>query len=99
MGEDGWLGVHNAFLMIAGEAGIIALLPMLIFCLWHVRSIYRTRSWGSIAFFVPSIVAMMTTHGALGLRFVAASLGVSLAISSIAKMRSFADAAIRRRGN
>lgn len=78
--EAGWLGIHNAFLMIVGEAGIFALIPFLLF---FASAFLAKSSRDSIAaklLLSSVVICMITTHGALELRFISVTIGVAVAL-------------------
>lgn len=82
-GVDDWLGVHNTFLMLLGEAGP-APFVLLIICLIAIvlkwgRSHYRILG---IAFFVILVADLMSNHSALLVRYANAMFGIVLALAS-----------------
>jgi O-antigen ligase len=88
-GEDGWLGVHNTYLMILGEGGII---PFALFVSVNILLIFRLikiKDHFFILYFMVLQFDYFVSHNALQLRFHDLLLGVSLAYASkSAKMPS-----------
>lgn len=83
--SSGWLGVHNAFLMLAGESGLPVLgLFMLALALVFLISKGEQGQTAKL-FFVCVVIGMMATHGALGLRFINVITGIALALAFFRK--------------
>lgn len=86
---DVWLGVHNTFLMLLGEAGP---LPLLLFlaAIWRLAySLVRYKVMQAAQFLmVVQILDMMATHGYLGVRFQNIVLALLLGLTATAALRS-----------
>ncbi|MFC4172160.1 O-antigen ligase family protein [Microvirga sp. GCM10011540] len=76
-----WLGIHNTFLMIAGEGGMVPLVMLLVFLLslltYGVSAPHRGIVYG---FTIILMSDMMVSHHVLLLRFADMFLGVVLAL-------------------
>jgi O-antigen ligase len=74
-----WLGVHNTYLMILGESGVV---PFLLFLFaniaWFENIIRRDRSIFHLGYFVILQTNLLTAHDAMGLRFENVMLGLVL---------------------
>lgn len=78
-----WLGVHNTYLMILGEAGLLAFVAFLAFwarTIWKLaNSAFRTFAMGAT---VVMLSSMMTTHAVLGNKTLAALLAFVMVIAA-----------------
>lgn len=76
-----WLGVHNAYLMVLGEAG---LLPFLLLMIWIVRLFVKASQAPErgVALALGIIVCtdMMASHGSLGFRLVDVAVALMMAL-------------------
>jgi len=89
MGMQTWLGAHNTFLMIWGEAGFAVLLAFLALTVVLAVSCLRSpRPRFSFYLFVIFLVSAMTSHEALELRFMNVVLALML---GLAQLRPAAD--------
>lgn len=88
MGTANWLGAHNTFLMIWGEAGFAVLLALLALAVTLAANCLRSpRPWLSLHLFVIFVVSAMTSHEAFELRFMNGALAVMLGLPQIQSPR------------
>lgn len=73
-----WQGVHNTFLMVFGEAGLLPALLLIISLLFLIAKIYRLRVcwYPFLGIAAVLLFDMFVTHGALGVRY--HNLGLAL---------------------
>jgi len=75
-----WLGIHNAYLMVLGEAG---LLPFLLLMSWIIRLFVKASQAPergvAFAFGIIVCMDMMASHGSLGFRLVDVALALMMA--------------------
>lgn len=75
-----WLGVHNAYLMVLGEAG---LLPFLLLMSWLIRLFVRASQAPergvAFAFGIVVCMDMMAAHGSLSFRLVNVAVALMMA--------------------
>lgn len=79
-----WLGVHNTYLMILGEAGLISSLLFVAFWLLMLGRIFRPSPIRRFAVGVTIVLlfSMMTTHSVLNDKVVAVIIGLLLAAAA-----------------
>ena len=83
MGLDGWLGSHNVFLMVWGEAGFLVFVILVVFITKIFLDASRLKNFKILRPLMLVLLAgLMTTTGALGLRFVDVFLGVVIGLSA-----------------
>jgi O-antigen ligase len=84
-----WQGVHNSYLMILGESG---LLPFLMFVfallLWLRAALQRNTQWYQLACFFALQCILMTAHNTLSIRFVNLVIGFMLGLLARVSIRS-----------
>ena len=84
MGARNWLGAHNTFLMIWGEAGFVVLLAFLALTVALAMACLRSpRPRFSLYLFTIFLVSAMTSHEALELRFMNVVLALMLGLSQV----------------
>lgn len=77
-----WLGVHNAYLMVLGEAGLFPFLLLIGFFLrLFVKASKAPESTLAVAFGIIICMDMMASHGSLGFRLVDVALAIMMAIA------------------
>jgi O-antigen ligase len=79
-----WLGVHNTYIMIAGEAGLAGVIAFVLFCIKltnrvHLPSQYRQFSIGATLVIACS---MLTTHSVLNDKIAAGILSLVMVTAS-----------------
>ena len=81
--EDGeWLGVHNAFLMVLGESGLIPLLALFAFLAALLRSVLASpRRLMGLGLMTVLVGDMLVTHGVLAIRVHDLMLAIIMAIA------------------
>jgi O-antigen ligase len=84
-----WLGVHNTFLMILGEGGIIPFMMViiLIFCLMLAggRSRHRDIIWG---FTIVFVIELSAGHHIFILRYADTVLAIAIALADLSQKRN-----------
>lgn len=85
--ENGvWQGVHNTFLMLWGEAGLLAVLLFTAFCLLYTKRLFTGRCLNfemSLALLV--LAVLMTGHNSLALRFVNLMMGLLIGMRTVSQ--------------
>jgi O-antigen ligase len=80
-----WLGIHNAFLTILGESGLIPFLIFLSFLVWPVIAARKSKYRGIVFGFTMTLIIQMTAaHDVLLLRFTDAIVAITLAVATLA---------------
>lgn len=86
---NGWLGIHNTFLMILGEAGVIPFVLFIVFLVGLcLRSVHTRHRFVAIGFCIVLVFDMTATHGVLGFRLANVVLAFMIAIASQAPART-----------
>ena len=93
---DKWLGVHNTFLMVLGEAG---LLPFAVFVAFLARifiagALARERLV-ALGFFVVLLVDMGSSHSSFGFRLSNVAVAVMMAVGARAALERSRNATLR----
>ncbi|MEE1658407.1 O-antigen ligase family protein [Microvirga sp. CF3062] len=77
-----WLGVHNAYLMVLGEAGLFPFLLLMCFFLRLFTNAFKVPERTiAVPFGIIICMDMMASHGSLGFRLVDVALAVMMAIA------------------
>jgi O-antigen ligase len=80
-----WLGIHNAFLTILGESGLVPFLIFLSFLVWPVIAARKSKYRGIVFGFTMTLIIQMTAaHDVLLLRFTDAIVAITLAVATLA---------------
>ena len=80
-----WLGVHNTFLTILGESGLIPFLVFLAFLAWPIIAGRNSKYRGIIfGFTMILIIQMSAAHDVLLLRFADATIAITIAVAALA---------------
>jgi O-antigen ligase len=78
-----WLGVHNAFLMVLGESGLVPLLALLAFLFVLASScLASSRRLAAVGILIVLLGDMMVTHGVFVIRLHNLMLVILVVISS-----------------
>ena len=89
-GQRHWQGVHNMYLMIAGEAGVIVFV-LLAACYGRLlaKSLFRTAD--RLPFSILSVILAywMTSHSGLGLRYGIVALGIAVGVLGRTREKRF----------
>ena len=94
-----WLGVHNMYLMIAGEAGVVVF-ALLAACYGRLLA----RSWFEMADRLPfslifvTLTYWMTTNSALGLRYEIVVFGIAVGVLGRTRAKRFRPRGVGRAG-
>ena len=84
-----WLGVHNTFLTILGESGLIPFLIFLGFLVWPIIAARKSKYRGIVFGFTMILIIQMTAgHDVLLLRFTDATIAITLALATLAVARA-----------
>ncbi|WP_262300271.1 O-antigen ligase family protein [Microvirga sesbaniae] len=76
-----WLGVHNAYLMVLGEAGLFPFLFLMAFLLrLFIRGAQARNGIVAVSFGIIVCMDMVASHGSLGFRLVDVALAIAMAI-------------------
>lgn len=83
-----WLGIHNTYLMVLGEGGLV---PLILLLLFATRLIYlgsHEKRYGGLVFGLCIVLFgnMTTVHHALALRFHDVALGFMVALALRARL-------------
>lgn len=80
-GERQWQGVHNMYLMIAGEAGVIVFV-LLAACYGRLlaKSLFMTADRLPLSILSVMLAYWMTSHSGLGLRYEIVALGIAVGV-------------------
>jgi O-antigen ligase len=82
---DRWLGIHNTFLTILGESGLVPFLAFLGFLAWPVIAARKSKYRGIVfGFTMILMIQMSAAHDVLLLRFSDAIIGITIAIATLA---------------
>ncbi|MEE1612173.1 O-antigen ligase family protein [Microvirga sp. CF3016] len=80
-----WLGIHNTFLTILGESGLVSFMVFLCFLAWPVIAGRNSKYRGIIfGFTTILIIQMSSAHDVLLLRFSDSIIAITLAIATLA---------------
>lgn len=80
-----WLGIHNTFLTILGESGLIPFLFLLGFLAWPVIAARKSKYRGIVFGFTLILIIQMTAaHDILLLRFSDAIIAITIAVATLA---------------
>ncbi|EIM28950.1 O-antigen ligase family protein [Microvirga lotononidis] len=80
-----WLGIHNTFLTILGESGLIPFLAFLSFLVWPVIAARKSKYLGIVfGFMLTLVIQMSAAHDVLLLRFTDAIVAITLAVATFA---------------
>jgi len=80
-----WLGIHNTFLTILGESGLIPFLALLGFLVWPVIAARKSKYRGIVFGFMLTLIIQMTAaHDILLLRFTDAIIAITIAVATLA---------------
>lgn len=78
-----WLGVHNTYLMVLGEAGLAAFVALLAFMGWlGLRLLHSANRIFAVGAFIVMQIDMMGAHGVLGHRLSNAMLALLMAAAA-----------------
>jgi O-antigen ligase len=93
---DEWLGIHNTYLMILGEAGFFPVLIFLAFLISILTRGYRSRYRDIIIGFTIILLAdMSVSHHVLLLRFANIAFAIILALIVLSERTSLRAAPVR----
>lgn len=88
MGRQGWLGVHNTFVMVIGESGLF---PGMLLVLAFLVSLTKTFTHPHFTHLFPILVLLvgdfMTTHNGLEMRYTNFFLGFYFAVLALRTWR------------
>lgn len=107
LGTDGeWLGVHNTYLMVLGEAGLVPLLLLVVFFgMFGIGALASPYSATCVGIWLVMVVNMMVAHGVLANRMANLMLASAMALIAVSaglsgqppKMTSAEKFVLRRR--
>ena len=85
-----WGGVHNMYLLIAGEAGMVMFM-LLAACYGRLlaKSLFRTADGLPFSIIFTTLVYWMTTHSALGQRYGMVVLGIAVGVLGRTREKRF----------
>ncbi|WP_262030988.1 O-antigen ligase family protein [Microvirga sp. Mcv34] len=87
-----WLGIHNTFLTILGESGLIPFLIFMGFLIWPVIAARHSKYRGIVFGFTMTLIIQMTAgHDVLLLRFTDAIVAITLAVATFAAREKVAQ--------
>jgi len=97
--QDAWLGAHNMFLMVVGEAGVIALAALMVLFVVLARAALKLT--GNASLFVLTMTMAMffifnTSHTAFESRYLNLILAILLAVAAVPAMARRAPRAAPR---
>lgn len=89
-GDLDWGGVHNMYLLIAGEAGMVMFM-LLAVCYGRllVKSLFMTADGLPFSIIFTTLVYWMTTHSALGQRYGMVVLGIAVGVLGRTREKRF----------
>lgn len=76
--ENRWMGVHNYWLMLLGDGGLLPFTLLILFYVFLARQSTRQNEWKELAliYWLVFFIDTMGTHGILELRYHACLIGV-----------------------
>lgn len=93
-----WLGVHNMYLTIAGEAGVVVFV-LLAACYGRLlaRGLFRTADKLPLSIIFVMLLYWTNTHAVLGMRYVMVVFAIAVGLLGRTRGNASGPAAVRRR--